>query len=228
MKTLLVVATRKEIQPLLTEFQVNKLADNLYTTTFIHLGELDILITGIGIPFTMYHLMETLSYKTYNLVIDAGVAGSYNDKMPIGTIVQVVQEEFADIGMEDHKKFFTIFESKWIDLDFSPFHKGKLKVIEHNIDQINKLPKANSITVNISHGRKDSIELFKNKFNPDIENMEGAAIFYICQCKHIQVVQVRCISNFVELRDETKWELQKSIDSLNHFLIDLFHQMNKK
>ena len=228
MRTLLIVATRKEIQPLLTELQVNKVEEDLYHTTFIHLGELDILITGIGIPFAMYHLMNTLSLKKYNLVINAGVCGSFHEDLKIGTLVNVAQEEFADIGIQDRKMFYTFFEKNWIDLDMTPFKKGKLVNEYLPFEGLKKLRQVKSITVNTCHGDEESINIFRKKFSPDVENMEGAAIFYICLQKQIPFAEIRCISNMVEDRDITKWDLPTSIQNLNQYLIETFNILNKK
>ncbi len=228
MRTLLIVATRKEIQPLLTDLQVNKIEEDLYHTTFIHLGELDILIAGMGIPFTMYHLMNALSLKKYNLVINAGVCGSFQEDLKIGTLVNVTQEEFADIGFQDRKMFYTFFENNLIDLNITPFKKGKLLNEYLPFEGLKKLRQVKSITVNTCHGDKESIDLFKNKFSPDIENMEGAAIFYICLQKQIPFAEIRCISNMVEDRDTKKWDLPTSILNLNQYLIETFNNLNKK
>jgi futalosine hydrolase len=224
LRTLLLVATQREINPFLTQMQVNKPEEFLYTTPFVHFGDVDIFITGIGIPFAMFHLINFIHQKEYNLVINAGVAGSYNTKMyPVGSVVNVVREEFADIGIEDKQMFYTIFENKWLEMDFPPFKNGKLHNEHKLFPMIEKIPAVNSITVNRSSGMLDTIEMFRKKFNPDIENMEGAAVFYVCLNKKIPFLEIRSISNFVEERDTKKWNIESAVQNLNQFLIDLFN-----
>ncbi|MGH2563712.1 MAG: futalosine hydrolase, partial [Ginsengibacter sp.] len=47
----------------------------------------DVLITGVGIPATIFHLTKKLSKKKYDLVIQAGIAGSFTDILKKGSVV---------------------------------------------------------------------------------------------------------------------------------------------
>jgi futalosine hydrolase len=80
------------------------------------------------------------------------------------------------------------------------------------------LKKVSAITVNTTHGCKKSIDLFKNKFNADIETMEGAAFFYVCLNEGVKFFQIRTISNFVEERNEANWNIPLAIKNLNQQL----------
>ena len=64
MKILLVAATQKEINK--KEF-----------------SEFDVLISGVGMINTTYNLTKILSKKRYDLVINMGIAGSYNPSIKI-------------------------------------------------------------------------------------------------------------------------------------------------
>ena len=44
----------------------------------------DVLITGVGIPATFYHLQKKLRQVTYDLVIQAGLAGSFTSDLFLG------------------------------------------------------------------------------------------------------------------------------------------------
>jgi len=224
LRTLLLVATQREINPFLTRMQVNRPGEFLYTTPFVHFGDVDIYITGIGIPFVMFHLMNLLSQREYHLVINAGVAGSYNKSLyPVGSVVNVVREEFADIGVEEKHMFYTIFETKWLEMNFFPFRNGKLYNEKKYFPMVENLPCVNSITVNRSSGTTETIERYREKFNPDIENMEGAAVFYVCLHKNIPFLELRSISNYVEERDKSHWDIDMAANNLTQFLIDLFN-----
>jgi futalosine hydrolase len=61
-----------------------------------------------------------------------------------------------------------------------------------------------------------------NKYDPDIETMEGAAFFYICARECIPFISVRAISNMVERRDRKKWNIPLAIDNLAIKLDDVF------
>ena len=60
-----------------------------------------------------------------------------------------------------------------------------------------------------------TIAQLQNKWNADIESMEGAALHYVCGQLNIPYLQIRSISNVVGERDKTKWQFKKAIDHLN-------------
>ena len=45
--------------------------------------------------------------------------------------------------------------------------------------------------------------------------MEGAAVFRICQSFNTRCIQIRSISNFVEKRKKSVWNLSLAISNLN-------------
>ena len=73
-------------------------------------NNIDILIPGIGLTATTYHLTKQLALKDYSLVIQAGVAGSFDLKIPLGNIVAVKQDTIADQSVVERKKLKTLFD----------------------------------------------------------------------------------------------------------------------
>lgn len=210
MNILIVSATEKEIFPTLNKIKSFN-QDNL---------EVDILVTGIGAVFTSYLLTRKLSEKEYDLIINAGIAGSFNPDLNIGDTVYVESDQFADLGFEDKDKFYTVFEKGFVAKDQFPFKNALLEnPYEFNFD----LKKVSSITVNTTHGCKKSTDLFKNKFNADIETMEGAAFFYVCLNEGVKFLQIRTISNYVEERNEANWNIPLAIKNLNNKLIEIIN-----
>ncbi len=212
MKILIVSATEKEISPTLNKIKSFNRDDLL----------VDVLVTGIGAVFTTYLLTRKLSEKEYDLIINAGIAGSFNPDLNIGDTVYVQSDQFADLGFEDKDKFYTVFEKGFIPKDQFPFKNALLEnPYEFNFD----LKKVSAITVNITHGCKKSIDLFKNKFNADIETMEGAAFFYVCLNEGVKFLQIRTISNYVEERNEANWNIPLAIKNLNNKLIEIINEI---
>ncbi len=56
--------------------------------------------------------------------------------------------------------------------------------------------------------------------------MEGAAFHYACLQENIPFLQLRSISNYVEVRDKSKWKIQLAIKELNDTLIKYFERWN--
>ena len=92
--------------------------------------------------------------------------------------------------------------------------------INDSYKSINQLQKVKGITVNTVHGNEASIEKVKRLYNPAVESMEGAAFFSSCKEIGVEFIQIRAISNYVEKRDKSKWEMALAIKNLNNFIID--------
>ena len=74
----------------------------------------------------------------------------------------------------------------------------------------------------------ESIDKTKKGFNPDVESMEGAAVFYTCEYSGtVPFVEVRAISNYVEKRDKSKWKTGDAINNLCEILKDFIEEINK-
>lgn len=184
-----------------------------------HSVYIDLITTGLGTMFTSYHLTKTLSRNHYDLVINAGIAGSYKASFPIGSVVNVISERFCDFGIEEGERIKSIFDAGFVDPDSFPFQGGKL-TNPYSIGEIN-LPKVHGVTGNISHGTRNSINQIIQEFDPDIESMEGAAVFYVCLNEHVPFLQIRAISNYVDIRNTEKWDIPTAIENLTLALFSI-------
>ena len=207
MQILLIAATEQEIQPFI--------ATN---------AETDVLISGVGIPSTMYHLQKRMQQIDYDLIIQAGIAGTYNKDIKPGQTVLVKEDSFGDLGMEEKENFTPIFESALVDKNEFPFTNGWL-VNTNKIFETSSLRSVKAITINkVSDSELQKQQLIK-QFNADIESMEGAALHYVCLQENISFIQIRSISNYVGERDKTKWKMKEAIDNLNAELSKLITQL---
>jgi futalosine hydrolase len=197
MRILVIAATKSEIEPFMTD---NKVAE--------------VLITGIGVPATLYHLQNKLQQKTTDLVIQAGIAGSFTNDINLSEVVLVRQDTFADIGIEEKENFTGIFQAGFADKDAFPFKDGWL-INSNNIFTRSWLPSVKGITVNKVSDSRLQIQQAIINFEPEIETMEGAALHYVCLQENIPFLQIRSISNLIGERDKSKWLLKDAISNLN-------------
>lgn len=203
MRILLIAATKSEIEPFMA---ANK--------------DIDVLITGVGVPATLYHLQKNLHHRPADFVIQAGIAGSFNPDLDLGKVVLVKQDTFADIGMEEKGIFTPIFASAFADKDAFPFKDGWLANSNPIITR-SLLPAVRAITINkVSDGFLQKQQLISS-FSAEIESMEGAALHYVCLQEQTSFVQIRSISNIIGERDKSKWKLKDAIQSLNEELLRL-------
>lgn len=182
--------------------------------------EISVLVTGVGSMATAWALKQWISLNEKpDLAINAGIAGSYNEKLNIGDVVMPVTDCFADAGIEDGDNFLTLHEAGLTDKDEIPFRDG-LIFSDSTYSELMKiiLKPVKAITVNTATGSESTRERLFGKFNPDIETMEGAAFFYICTREKIPFLALRAISNKVETRNRSKWNITLALDNLSEKL----------
>jgi futalosine hydrolase len=197
MNVLVVSATQFEIEQLLYENNSS-----------------DVLITGIGVPATIFLLTKKLFEKKYDLVVQAGIAGTFSPSFKKGSVLLVNKDSFGDIGIYEKENFKTLFESGFLNENEFPFTDGWM-VNTHKYLSHASLPLATAITVNKITDDTVEIKKLSDKFHPGIESMEGAALHYVCLQEKVNFLQLRSISNIVGERDKQKWEMKEAITNLN-------------
>ena len=209
---LVVAATAKEIDPFIELVRTGHLNNNI-----------DILISGIGLTASTYHLAKQLALKKYDLVIQAGVAGCFDLRIPLGAVVAVKQDTIADQSVVELQKLKTLFDLKLVPQDQYPYKKGWLINPNKEILKKTKLKTVRGISVNQISTSKQMIKFYRAVFDPVTESMEGAALHYVCLMENLPFVQVRSISNYIGERNKKKWDMNKSIANLNVALTTLIN-----
>lgn len=219
-KVLFCAATIKEIQPLIkylkAQYRVEKKSAHYWKTSRASV-EYHLLITGVGMISTAYALGK-LYTQNFSLVINAGIAGSFDKKLNIGEVVVVQKEILSEFGAEDGKKFIKASE---IGLGNEIILPKKLYVPSF----FSHLKKVNAITVNTVHGYTMSINRVIHLFEPQIETMEGAAFYYACNQNKWPSLELRSISNYVEKRNTSQWNIPLAIKNLNELIIQYIHTL---
>ena len=180
------------------------------------------LITGVGLPNAMYQLTKAVHTRKYDLVIQAGIAGAIDSKVPLASVVVVKKDMFADVGIYENGNFSSLHDIGFGDKDQFPFSNGWL--VNNNILN-SDLPYFSGITVNTVTDDKTIIANQTKLYNADVESMEGAALHYVCLLNNIPFLQLRSISNAVGERDKSKWQMAKAIESLNEALLQVLYNI---
>ncbi|RME04147.1 MAG: futalosine hydrolase [Bacteroidetes bacterium] len=217
MKVLIVSATPFELAPLMKLLESQGVPRE--QSIFYGLLEIQTLITGVGSTATAFALGHTFAKQKFDLAIQAGIGGAFDPEVRLGTVFNVVSEQFGDLGVEEADGSFTdVFELELVQGAAPPFTEGKLL---NPAGEAGFLPSAKGLTVNKVHGSGKSIAAIRKKYDADIESMEGAAFFYACLLASQPFLELRSISNHVEPRNRENWDLPKAIDELNKTLIEL-------
>ncbi|HEY9257181.1 futalosine hydrolase [Chitinophaga sp.] len=213
MKILVTAATTLEIQPFL------QFLDQQRTTLSAANGEIDVLIAGIGMMHTAFSLGRHLILHKPDIAIQAGIGGSFRHDWELGQVVTVKREYLADLGAEDNDQFKDLFDIQLWQPSQTPFTGTSLENTFAGLPELPPLPIATGISVNLVSGSETTIQKLVSKYNPDVESMEGAAFHYACLLEEIPFLQLRSLSNYVEVRDKSKWKIPLAVKTLNEELI---------
>ncbi|HSN59697.1 MAG TPA: futalosine hydrolase [Ferruginibacter sp.] len=207
MQILVVSATQHELAPFLSQS-----------------SHIDHLITGVGSPACMYQLAKKLQQKKYDVVIQAGIAGTFGARITLVETVLVQKEAFADLGVLEQNQLKSMFDMQWADKNEWPYKETWL-VNDYPFLAKSALKKVSAVTVNMVSDDLNFANLYVQKYNADIESMEGAAFHYVCLQENVNFIQLRTISNRVGERDKSKWKMKEAIENLNKELFEIIKEL---
>lgn len=177
------------------------------------------LITGVGMTATAYHLGRVFASGNFNLAVNVGLAGSFVPEISPGQVVEVVREEWADTGAEDHENFLNLNQLGLWPSGQWPFEEGFIPATR-DAKWASNLVKVSGATVNTVHGNANSIASFRRRSDAQVETMEGGAFFFACRMASVPCIQIRAISNRVEPRNRNNWQIPSALKALHHAVED--------
>jgi len=201
-----------------TEFEIGPAVDFIRAA---NIQNIDILITGIGMMAATYSLSKAVMSKRPDFILQAGVGGCIDKKLPLSKVVLIENENIGDLGVHENGEFKTLFDLKLLDKNSFPWKETKLP---GNLEKLKPtgLTIVDGVTVNEISTNLERIDYYRDRLNASVESMEGAALHYVCLLENIPFLQMRSLSNFVGERDKSKWVMDTAIDNLNIELTRIF------
>jgi len=200
MKILIVAATMEEIAP---------------SIPFLSHNDIEYLITGVGMMATCYRLTKRLQQESVDLLLHVGIGGILDASVKLGEVYRISTDEIFELGADDNGTFVPIEELGFGKRIYP--EKAPANLLFPAVQT------AQGITVNNVHGGEERISfLHKHYQNPLIESMEGAATFFVAEQEHVDCLQFRAVSNYIEPRNRDTWEIGLAIQNLNDFLQRFF------
>ena len=216
-KLLIISATEAECKPALHELTECKIISPCLYSGTLHGQPVEILISGIGSVATAYRLTQTLMQRSYCRAISIGIAGSFVENIPVGETVQITEDCFADLGIDNNGQFRSLREagltSDDCDSDF----------IINSFPVSSPHRKVRGVTVQTASGSLQRIETLVSRFHPQVETMENGAFFYVCRQMQVPFVSFRAISNRVEPRNPENWRITEAVESVHQTMVHLLH-----
>ena len=226
MRILIVTESQREISKLVDELTFVHQIEPHFKSYSLYNLHVDILVTGLGSTFMSYHLGRALNMINYDLAINIGLAGSFDHFLEQGFVVNVIQEQFADLGVVHKNNFYTLTEEELMDENAFPFAESKLHSLGNfELDEVESLIPVKGITLNTLHSDPKWLSKLRDKFDPEVETMTGGAFFYVCLQEKVPFLQIRAISHFVEIRRIESWNIPSAIESLTETTMAILNEL---
>ena len=188
--------------------------------------QIDLLVTGVGSPFMIYQLTRVLKSREYDMVFNIGLSESFDHFLEQGFVVNVVQDQFADLGIEHNNNFFTLGEEELMNDNTFPFTEGKmLSLGNFELAEVESLIPVKGITVNALRSDTKWVEMLKVKYEAEVQSMSGAAFFYACLMEKVPFLQIRSISGFAEIRRVDSWNIPIAVNNLVDTTMEIIKEL---
>jgi futalosine hydrolase len=191
--------------------------------------EIILALTGIGKVNASWALTVLLERFSPELVINTGCGGAYQGKgLAVGDLAIAASETFADEGVQ------TLAGWRGLELIGIALFKGGGGEIFNTFPLSQELA-AQALACAVQHGFAAVVGPFLTvstcsgstayadqllrRYSGICENMEGAALAQVALIYDVLLLEVRAISNMVEDRDLTLWELKLAATRAQEFIL---------
>lgn len=179
-------------------------------------------VHGAGMIPAMYHLQQICAQKP-ELIIQTGIAGAYSPELRIGDTVLVSRDRF-DHGAEDAHHLLDLFDIGLAEKDQPPYSATYLPCPATDLCGPH-FRRVDALTVSVAGGNAQSIAMRRKKYAAQIETMEGAALHYTGLMTQIPFLQIRSISNYVEIRNRANWDIPLALANNASAIHNLIEQL---
>lgn len=207
MKLVITAATEKEVELIRQTLQQKRTNENAAISIEFH-------ISGVGILSSCFSIAKLIFSKKPDLVLQVGIAGTFDNNIGPGNVVTIENEILADTGVEEYGRFKDLFDLNLQTQTF-PFSGKRLQNNFLPTFNLLQLEAVTGITVNEITTRSERIAVLKAKYAPTLESMEGASLHYCCLMTSTPFMQIRAVSNFVGERDKAKWKFADAFHNLS-------------
>jgi len=232
MKSIAVIAaTPQELSALIEAFQALRHPGSLPWDIFVAQDastNIFFTISGIGTANASAASAVVAHLFTPGLIITTGCAGAYpGSGLETGDISLATTEVFADEGVVIPEGWRSLEQIGIPLLDRSgrryfneiPLSHQENKTALHVAEQLGtKLIAGRFLTVATCSGTIERGQELLVRFGGICENMEGAAVALTAARFGIECIELRGISNYVETRDRTRWDISLAAENSQRFI----------
>lgn len=173
---------------------------------------LHFICTGVGLLHATGTIMQAAQQIKPALMLQIGIAGSFNKQVPLGNSFLIQKDAVADEGVWEQHNFIHTSEMSFCQQPLW-FENSSAASTQP------QFPVHHSVTVNTI--TTEHIAALADKYQQPLETMEGAALHWAGNQLNIPYFQVRGVSNYVGERNKANWKFQEAITNSNEMAYDL-------
>lgn len=183
--------------------------------------------TGIGNVNAAHALTCQLEGQLPDLVIQFGIGGTYVPTgLPIRSVVLATEEIYGDVGVITPEGWKPADEIGIPLVHGDPPHFNRFPLDSRLVSTAAEICGVRCgpfVTVSQCSGVQAIGDAIHARFNALCESMEGAAAAHICTLYDTPFLEVRGISNLVEDRDPTRWDIPGAADAAQSAVIKIIN-----
>lgn len=214
MKVVISAATKQEIEPVM-HYDYHK---NTGLEVQFH-------VSGVGLLSTAVSLTKLFVKEKPDLIIQAGIAGAFDQSISLEKLITVKEEFLGDLGVQEGNEWKDLFDLQLEDANRFPFKNKTLANPWLSKFNLLQLPELNGVSVNEITTNQARREKLIEKYDVQAESMEGAALHYVCLEWNTAFIQIKAISNYVGERDKNNWKMKTAIQNLNEGLMNYLEKL---
>ncbi len=192
-------------------------------------------VSGLGKSNAAHAATVLIEKYSPDMFILFGVGGAYpSSGLSVGDIAVAEKEIYGDEGLltkegfqgmefiriplleKGRKKYFNEFP---LDKRLARRCLSILELAHSPLPLATEVKTGPFVTVSACTGTKKRALELEKKHNAICENMEGAAVAHVCAMYKIPVIEMRGVSNIVEDRDRSKWDLARAAENCQKAVI---------
>jgi len=161
----------------------------------------EVLACGVGPVEAAIAVATELARTRYDAVLNAGLAGAYRTSANVGDAVLVVDETYAELGLEGGGPLALPEGARLAArVDADP------ALLRRCAASAPSLPRVRGLTVAQITATDATAQRLAERYATDVESMEGFSVLRAAALAKVPALEVRGISNYVGARDRSEWD----------------------
>ncbi|KHF38470.1 futalosine hydrolase [Halalkalibacter okhensis] len=175
----------------------------------------DVIVAGVGQAASAAVTATALAKKDYDYVINAGIAGGFEEKAEVGSLAVSTEVIAADLGAESDDGFLSLEELKLGSSIIEVEKEVVTRMCAEAMAQGISAHKGAILTLSTVTGTQETADSLLERFPEAVaEGMEGFGVAEAAKQNQIPVIEVRSISNKVGPRDRESWRIKEALATL--------------